>query len=254
MALQTKSGRINNTAQNGPWITEVSMKKILWLALLALGYHGSVWADYEDGVAAAKAGHFQQAIEQWQPLAQQGDAQAQTSLALLYLTGHGVPQDDTAAMGWFRKAAEQGYAKAQYNLAYMYANGRGDWQNFRLAIEWFRKAAEQQHADAQLNLGLMYADGEGVAQDYAQAEKWYRLAAEQGNASALTNLGALYYRGQGVKQDKTTAYMLFCLAAANGDESGEKNRELLAKSLSPEQLQQAQTVIAAWKPGSALPK
>src|SRR5262249_10278355 len=38
--------------------------------------------------------------------ADQGNATAQTNLGFLYNQGRGVPQDYTAAVGWYRKAAE----------------------------------------------------------------------------------------------------------------------------------------------------
>ena len=59
-----------------------------------------------------------------QNLAEQGDAEAQISLGIMYDYGRGVPEDDTEAVKWYRKAAEQGVAKAQYNLGVMYTNGR----------------------------------------------------------------------------------------------------------------------------------
>ena len=43
----------------------------------------------------------------------------------MYDNGRGVPQDDTEAVKWYRKAAEQGHAEAQNNLGVMYLNGRG---------------------------------------------------------------------------------------------------------------------------------
>lgn len=230
------------------------MKKLFLVAALMSGLQGAAQAGYQDGVDAAKAGRFDQALQEWLPLAEQGDAQAQTGIALLYLSGQGVARDDYAAVGWFRRAAEQGYAKAQYDLGVMYATGRGEWQNYRLAIEWYEKAAAQQHADAQLNLGLMFAAGEGVAQDYERAAAWYRQAAQQGNAAAMTNLGAQYYQGQGVTQNKQTAYLLFALAAAHGDENGEKNRVALARDIKPEQQAEAQQLITSWKAGSPLPQ
>jgi uncharacterized protein len=49
-----------------------------------------------------------------------GDADAQTSLAIAYFNGEGIPQDDAQAMLWFRKAAEQGDAAAQFNLGAIY--------------------------------------------------------------------------------------------------------------------------------------
>ena len=39
-------------------------------------------------------------------------------------TGSGVEQDDATAVGWYRKAADQGDANAQYNLGVMYEKGR----------------------------------------------------------------------------------------------------------------------------------
>ena len=43
----------------------------------------------------------------------------------MYVTGHGVQQDYSAAALWFRKAAEQGYVLAQTNLGVIYRDGRG---------------------------------------------------------------------------------------------------------------------------------
>ncbi len=54
------------------------------------------------------------------PLAEQGDAEAQYELGLIYLNGHDVPQDDAQAVRWFVLAAEQGRAWSQWNLGRMY--------------------------------------------------------------------------------------------------------------------------------------
>ena len=86
-------------------------------------------------------------------------------------------------MTWYRKAADQGRADAQFNLALMYANGQGVPQDHAEAMTWYRKAAEQGDAAAQLNLGVMYHVGQGVPQDYVQAHKWYNLAAARFPAS-----------------------------------------------------------------------
>src|SRR5712691_8471260 len=49
--------------------------------------------------------------------AEQGHAEAQFNLGLMYIDGQGVPQDYTQAAQWLRKAAEQGDATAQGILA-----------------------------------------------------------------------------------------------------------------------------------------
>ena len=39
--------------------------------------------------------------------------------------GAGVPENNIEAVKWYRLAAEQGYAEAQFNLGVMYKNGEG---------------------------------------------------------------------------------------------------------------------------------
>ncbi len=90
----------------------------------------------------------------------------------------GVAQDHSEAVESFREAAEQGNADAQFKLAVMYDKGQGVAQDCTEAANWFRKAAEQGNADAQFNLGLMYKAGQGVRQSHHQAIKWLRRAAE----------------------------------------------------------------------------
>ncbi len=53
--------------------------------------------------------------------AEQGNAEAQYSLGVLYIEGQGVPQDDAEGVKWFRFAAEQGHAAAQSSLGNMYS-------------------------------------------------------------------------------------------------------------------------------------
>jgi Sel1 repeat len=60
----------------------------------------------EDAMAAYARGDYITALRILRPLADQGDAQAQYNLGVLYDNGLGVPQDDAEAMKWYRKAAE----------------------------------------------------------------------------------------------------------------------------------------------------
>jgi len=75
------------------------------------------------------------------------------SIILLCLSSTAIAQpdfDETMLL------AEQGSAEAQYNLGLMYANGDGVPQNDEEAVRWYRLAAEQGDANAQFNLGGMY--------------------------------------------------------------------------------------------------
>ena len=140
--------------------------------------------DFDAGLAAAQAGDYATALQEWRPLAEQGNATAQSLLGAMYFKGLGVPQDDAEAARWLRLAAEQGDADAQLIIGTMYRTGRGVPQDDAEAARWFRKAAEQGHADAQVNLGAMYGLGLGVPRDDATAHMWLNLAAAQGSADA----------------------------------------------------------------------
>ena len=80
--------------------------------------------------------------------------------------------------------ADNGDAEAQYNLGVMYDEGTSVEQDLGKAAEWYRKAAEQGFVDAQANLGLMYFHGQGVSQDYQAAAHWLNLAVANGDTEA----------------------------------------------------------------------
>jgi hypothetical protein len=222
------------------------------LALMLTG--GAVAGPFEDGVAAYQRGDYTTALRLLRPLAEQGDADAQYNLGVLYVEGNGVPQDHAEAVRWFRKAADQRITKAQYNLGLMYDNGEGVPQDYAEAVKWYTYAALQGMAEAQYNLGFMLEMGQGTRQEYAQAVMWYRLAAEQGNAKAQLNLGHMYARGWGVPKDFVLAHMWSNLAASRfpvSDPERDKavrNRDRIASNMTPEQLAEAQRRAREWKP------
>ena len=84
--------------------------------------------------------------------------------------------------------AELGDVEAQYNLGVMYDEGSSVEQDYEKAAEWYRKAAEQGFVDAQANLGMMYYQGQGVSRDHEEAARWLQLAADNGDTEAATIL------------------------------------------------------------------
>jgi TPR repeat protein len=78
--------------------------------------------------------------------------------------------------------------------------------------------------------------------------RWFGLAAEQGDASAQFNLGVEYSKGQGVPQDYIQAHMWFNLAGASGYADGLKNRDIVARMMTPDQIAEAQRLAREWKP------
>jgi uncharacterized protein len=110
------------------------------------------WTILGGGYQSYLKGDYQAAYEEWLPLAELGDAEAQYNLGVMYDEGAGVDQDLAAAARWYRKAAEQGFV------------------------------------DAQTNLGMMCYHGQGIPRDHHEAARWFKLAASQGDQEAANYL------------------------------------------------------------------
>ena len=126
----------------------MSLRFIIALVLSIVCLPTPAWADTETGMDAYNRGDYATALKELRPLAEQGDANAQFNLGVLYYNGEGVSQDYVQARQWFEKAAAQGYVYAQNSL------------------------------------GVLYYKGQGVLQDYVQAHMWYSLAAANGDKKA----------------------------------------------------------------------
>ncbi len=64
--------------------------------------------DSEFGVEAWGRGDYDRAVQEFRPLAEQGHAQAQVNLGIMYSQGRGVPKDYVQAYRWYTLAAGQG--------------------------------------------------------------------------------------------------------------------------------------------------
>lgn len=105
---------------------------------------------YEEGLAAYKAGRYDEALASLRPYAERGDALAQLTLGNIYRKGLGVTKDVDEAAHWYHKAAAQGDPDAQFNLGIMYISGDGVTLDEVEAVNWFEHAAEQGHRQARL--------------------------------------------------------------------------------------------------------
>ena len=99
--------------------------------------------DYKAGKDAYHRSDYETALNEFRPLAEQGDVAAQFILGVMYDEGKGVPQDYTEAGKWYRSAADQGHTATQYILGVMYAVGRGVPQNYIQAYMWNSLAAAE---------------------------------------------------------------------------------------------------------------
>ena len=174
--LQNKTTKQQDTIMNR--IT------LILATVLSLAFTQVTAQDLGKGLDAYAAGDYATALKEWKPLAEIGNADAQSLLAFLYKDGNGVLKDATEAAKWMRLAAEQGDADAQYFLAVMYYKGEGVLKDSTEEIKWYRLSAEQGNAYAQFSLGHMYRDGEGVLKDNQTAHMWYNIASANGHESA----------------------------------------------------------------------
>ena len=110
---------------------------VLAITLLVGSVSVATAQNFNNGLEAAQSGDFQTALQEWRPLAEQGDAAAQYNLAELYKNGKGVPQDRDQASIWYRLSAEQGNPLAMYQLGVYFA-GKGDYST---ASMWLTIAA-----------------------------------------------------------------------------------------------------------------
>jgi TPR repeat protein len=187
--------------------------------LLAAVGSGGPRSNFEVGTSAYQNGDYTTALRLLSPLAEQGDARAQSILGEIYYHSRGVPRNDVEALRWFRLAADQGSAPAQFHL------------------------------------GVMHAEGRGVPQDFVQAAKWYRLAADQGYPYAMYYLGLAFARGEGVPQRNVSAHMWLNLAVTRFRAAdvrdravAVRNRDLVAGEMTADEITAAQTLAREWKP------
>jgi len=217
--------------------TEMNRLLVLPVLLLTLLIAGHVFAaDFQKGLEAYEKGDYLTARQEWQPLAEQGHADAQFNLGIEYerMDSH----KDSIKL--FRLAEEQGHPAATHWVGLAYSLGHGVPQNLKTAIKWFELASKRGNVGSHYVLGKIYEFGEGVPQDDKTAMKWYRLAAENGYLVAQFVLGLKYRYGTMILQDFTLAHMWFNIAASRGHGAASGSRDQVAKEMTRTQIETAQ--------------
>jgi TPR repeat protein len=259
------------------------MRVLIWLSVVVALAAPPAAADMAAARSHMRAGDFAAAAAELKRLDDQGDTEAQASLAHMYFTGRGVEQDQEAAIGWFHRAAEggdlasqvhmgmisaqsgdyeagfkwlsmaaeAGDADAMTNLAILYLRGLGVAADPKRGLEWFTKAAEAGDPATQAQLGGLYIDGTVGEPDPAAGLKWLRRAADQGYSEAQLRLGTIHAEGKVKPRDPVRAYMWFYRASMMGIEQADADLTALARELTPEQIAEAKRLADEWRPGSS---
>src|SRR5690606_30962017 len=186
------------------------MKRLVVASALLVTAAGSAWADFDDALAAYRAGDFATAMDEWAILAKY-DPAAQTNIGEMYLRGEGVEKDRDVAIHWFRRAADRDFPEAQYRLGRVHMG-----EDNEEAARWFKAAAEHGHVQSLNSLAALYEAGQGVPKNLAEAFRLRRKAAESGNAVAEAMVGSMYAEGKGVARNDAEAVKWYRKAAERG--------------------------------------
>lgn len=216
------------------------IKKMAIAAGLIVGLTAPAWADLASGQAAYLRGDYGVAWRELKPLADQGNAEAQYQVGVMYDHGQSVKRSYRTAAQWYERAAEQGHSGAQFNLGFMYYNGSGEEddpvaQDFGAAEGWLTRAAASGIGEAQYLLSNMYLRGDGVARDQDRAIRLANGAARKGVPGARYNLGLLLGNSDNI-EDVIEAYKWFALLALDHYPAAVANRDRVARRLRPEEI------------------
>ena len=133
-----------------------------------------------------------------------------------------------------RKAAEEGDAEAQYQLGLIYLYGNEEPKDARKAFEWMSRAAAQNVVPAKRELGVMLASGEGTEPDIPRAVQMLSDAADNLDPGALYHLGLMYEKGIGVPMDLQKAVRMLAYAASMGYPGAEFDADRIDRILTEE--------------------
>ena len=157
-----------------------------------------------------------EAAEQLEQLAEDGDAYAQYIIGTAYRDGGLLIPDTVKAQKLLERAAEQDLDAAQYALGKLYLSDDTDIHDSVKGIYWLKRSADNGNDYAAYRLGKEYLRGENTVKDAETAVSYLRQAADNGNAYAQYLLGKLYLTGEGVQQATDTAYQWFTKAYYGG--------------------------------------
>jgi len=170
--------------------------------LLAKAHAGDGQAAYSLGrlyeyPTSGKPPDFKGAAYWYTQASKQSVPGAMTDLASFYLTGTGVPRDETKAFELFESAAKAGYTRAMVRLGEVMIASHYRGNGTYYGRPWITKAADAGDPDALNDLGLLVMTElpGGAAPQIREALPVFQKAADHGSCEALFNIGNLYLHG-----------------------------------------------------------
>lgn len=234
-------------AQNGLTGTKVieNGTKLINKPAIHMAWAGAT--EYKQAINELKKPNTREAgLETLSKAAQMGHPAAQYQLALKYLQGDSITQDDAQALNLLTQSADRGHAPAQTYVAWMNLLGLGTTQNTEQAVQQFLEAKQlltidesdasvqaklaaltsialpsnnqpltknQRLAEMQRGIDLLEMSEDGSAEGLAILTK----AAESNNIEAQLYLARLYQQGEKVSKQDELAAKWYQRAASSGN-------------------------------------
>ena len=171
---------------------------------------------YEQGLGIAQ--DTKEAAKWYEIAAKSGNREAQFAYALKLLKGADIPQNKEEGVAMMKKAAEAGHPIAMFNHANQIIADRPTSAGYRLALPFYEKAAENRLADAYYALSVIYKEGlaNGI-QDPEKARSWLEKAARAGVDTAQIELGIALINGTDGPKDVKAGFRVLNSAALAGN-------------------------------------
>ena len=91
-------------------------------------------AKLQHGIELYESENYEEAFQELLPLAQKGNAVAQSHIGVMYRSGYGTEKNREEALKWFIKSAQQGHDFSGFMAGIVYCE---------VALEYFDKSAQQ---------------------------------------------------------------------------------------------------------------
>ena len=155
--------------------------KLLPALLFTSGISVTAWTmDTNENLYSVNSGEIISSSRLSLSMAEKTADEDQRNLGQMYTDRAEYAPNDVEAEKWLRRAAEQGYAEGQYKLAILYLKWNGE-KTSEESINLFRSAADQGHEASLAILNLIYSKGSGVTRDIEEIKRFPKRPAEQGN-------------------------------------------------------------------------
>ena len=175
--------------------------------------------------------------------ADNGDTEAQFSVAVRFSDGIGTAKDQDQALSYFFQAAAKHHPGALQEIGLRYAYGRdGLQQDRRKALPFLTEAVSRNEQDPHSLIALAeIMKIQGGPDNLAKSAKYFKLAGELGYCDGQCGYAEACRDGIAIPKDYVEAYAWYNLAVGSlRDDDARKERDSLENKMTKEQIAEAQ--------------